>query len=48
MLSQIPLKLVDKKKAQGEVNSEKNKLSHLFKSERYKRHGQEKVSTAAG
>jgi hypothetical protein len=48
MLSQIPLKLVDNKKAQGEVNSEKNKLSYSFNSERYKRHGQEEGSTAAG
>ncbi len=48
MLSQISLKLAGKKKAQGEVNSEKNKLSHSFNSERYKRHGQEKGSTAAG
>ncbi len=44
MLSQIPLKFVGKKKAQGEVNSENNKHSYSLNSERYKRHGQEEVA----
>ena len=44
MLSQISLKLVDKKKAQGEVNSENNN-SYSLNSEGYKRHGQEEGST---